>query len=262
MATPNYRLAAFFNLRNFAFLFAGTTAWAFTGAHRWVGLAFLGAELLWLAVAPNVRPFRAAQDRKAADRAVLQSRREVQRQASGLPQADWARAQGLEDLRRELEKVMAQNPTFTRIVLEPELQKLDELHAAFVSLAVAASRAEAHVASPEAKGLESQLDEARRAVDVAADETAKELATQNVAVLERRVQRLADARTFSTRARAQMALIENSVRLLKDQALTLTDPAEVRGQLDDLLHGVDALQKVVEVDEGLRGPASSARVRT
>jgi hypothetical protein len=60
MATPNYRLAAFFNLRNFAFLFAGTTAWAFTGAHRWVGLAFLGAEFLWLAVAPNVRPFRAA----------------------------------------------------------------------------------------------------------------------------------------------------------------------------------------------------------
>jgi hypothetical protein len=158
--------------------------------------------------------------------------------------------------------VMAQNPTFTRIVLEPELQKLDELNAAFVSLAVAASRAEAHVASPEAKGLEAQLEEARRAVDAAADETAKELATQNVSVLERRVQRLGDARTFSTRARAQMALIENSVRLLKDQALTLTDVTEVRGQLDDLLHGVDALQKVVEVDEGLRGTASPERVRT
>ena len=261
MSTPNYRLAAFFNLRNFAFLFAGSTAWALSGANRWVGLGVLAAELAWLVLAPNVRPFRVAQDRRAAEKAVEAARRQVQRQAAGLPQADWSRAQGLEELRRELVRLMAQNPTFTRLVLEPEIQKLDELHAAFVSLAVAAAAADAHLASSEAKGLAAQLEAARGAVASAADETARGVAEQNVAVLERRVERLADARTFSVRARAQMELIENSVRLLKDQALTLTDPAQVKGQLDDLLLGVDALQKVVSVDEGLRGPADALKVR-
>jgi hypothetical protein len=259
---PSYRRAALFNLRNAGFLFAGATAWMVTGSH-WVGGAVAGLELLWLAVAPGVRPFRAAVDRDAAERARRQARKEIQRQAAALPQADWSRAQALEELRRELEQQMARNPTFTRVVLEPEVDKLQALHAAFVSLASACAAADAHAASPDGQGLPGQLAAARAAVEAAgADETARSLAQQNVAVLERRLQRLEDARTFVGRARAQMGLIENSVRLLKDQALTLTNPAEVTDQLDDLLHGVDALRKVMDVDEGLSaGAAARSRVR-
>jgi len=261
MPTPSYRRAAFFNLSNAGFLTTGLVAWGVTGS-QWVGGAVAGLELLWLVVAPTFRPFRARVDREAAEAARKAARKDVQRQAAGLPQADWARAQALEELRRELEQQMARNPTFTRVVLEPEVEKLQALHAAFVSLASACAAAESHARSPDGQGLAGQLDEARRAVAAAgADETARSLAEQNVAVLERRLQRLEDARTFAGRARAQMALIENSVRLLKDQALTLTNPAEVTDQLDDLLHGVDALRKVMDVDEGLSPPGGGSRGR-
>ena len=260
--TPSYRRAAFFNLRNAGFLATGMLAWGMSGS-QWLGGAVAGLELLWLVLAPSVRPFRAAVDRDAAERARTEARKDVQRQASTLPQGDWARAQALEELRRDLEQQMARNPTFTRVVLEPEVDKLQALHAAFVSLAAACAAAESHAASPDGLGLPGQLEAARRAVEAAgADETARALATQNVGVLERRLQRLEDARTFAGRARAQMALIENSVRLLKDQALTLTNPAEVTDQLDDLLLGVDALRKVMDVDEGLSpGGGSHGRVR-
>ena len=50
-----------------------------------------------------------------------------------------------------------------------------------------------------------------------------------------------------------MNLIENSVRLLRDQALTMTSPDQLTEQLDDLLTGVDAVQQSVKDAEALIG---------
>jgi hypothetical protein len=53
-----------------------------------------------------------------------------------------------------------------------------------------------------------------------------------------------------------MNLIENSVRLLRDQALTMTSPDQLTEQLDDLLTGVDAVQASVKEAEALIGGRS------
>jgi len=39
-----------------------------------------------------------------------------------------------------------------------------------------------------------------------------------------------------------MNLIENSVRLLRDQVLTMASPEQLGDQLDDLITGVEAIQ--------------------
>ena len=56
------------------------------------------------------------------------------------------------------------------------------------------------------------------------DPAVRELAEKNGEVLKKRLATIKDIETFLARARGQMNLIENSVRLLRDQALTMTSP--------------------------------------
>jgi hypothetical protein len=53
-----------------------------------------------------------------------------------------------------------------------------------------------------------------------------------------------------------MHLIENTVRLLRDQALTMTSPDQLTEQLDDLMTGVEAVQQSARDAEALFGGAT------
>jgi hypothetical protein len=83
------------------------------------------------------------------------------------------------------------------------------------------------------------------------DPGVRDLAEKNGEVLKKRLATIKDIETFLARARGQMNLIENSVRLLRDQALTMTSPETLTEQLDDLLIGVDAVQQSVKDAEAL-----------
>ena len=48
-----------------------------------------------------------------------------------------------------------------------------------------------------------------------------------------------------------MNLIENSVRLLRDQVLTMASPDQLGDQLDDLIVGVDAIQASARENEAI-----------
>jgi len=64
----------------------------------------------------------------------------------------------------------------------------------------------------------------------------------NVAVLEKRRERIAELRRFVEKARGQMELIENTFQLLGDQVVTMSSPGELGGQLDELIDGVEAVR--------------------
>jgi hypothetical protein len=83
------------------------------------------------------------------------------------------------------------------------------------------------------------------------DPQVKALAQKNVDVLMKRQTTIKEIENFLARARGQMNLIENSVRLLRDQALTMTSPNQLGEQLDDLLTGVDAIQQSAKDTEAI-----------
>ena len=93
----------------------------------------------------------------------------------------------------------------------------------------------------------------------ATDETVKaDWRAKNAAVLEKRLATIQDIQNFLARARGQMNLIENTVRLLRDQALTMTSPGQLTEQLDDLLTGVEAVQQTREGHRGDLQPEDGA----
>lgn len=250
--SPNYLKAAFLNVYNLSLLGGAATASAITGDWM-IALGAVGLEALWLVLGPDFKPFQRAV--READRAEREKadRERVEKLMAELPEREWQRAKALDELRREIERDMANNPSFQAILLQTELEKLAQLHASFVRLASACRRAETYLQAVDVKDLERQIKAQEGLHERMTDESVRDLARKNAAVLGKRLGTIKEIETFLARARGQMNLIENSVRLLRDQALTMTSPDQLTEQLDDLLTGVDAVQASVKEAEALIG---------
>jgi hypothetical protein len=248
--TPNFLRAAFFNAYNMSLLIGAATISAVTG--EWTIAAGAAAiEAVWLALGPDLKPFQ---------RAVLQGEREARERAEAkridmlirqLPEKEWRRGKALAELKSDIERDMQHNPSFQAILLQTELEKLSRLHQSFVMLASAALRAESYLSATSVKDLTAQMTHQQNASTSAEDAAIAELARKNAQVLERRIDTVKEIERFVGRARGQMTLIENSVRLLRDQALTMTSPDELTEQLNDLLTGVDAVAQSAKDAEAI-----------
>lgn len=249
---PNYLKAAFLNVYNLTLLGGAAAAAALTG--DWlIGAGALGIEALWLVLGPDLKPFqRAVRESERAERE-KEDRARVDKLMAELSEREWQRAKALDELRREIERDMANNPSFQAILLATELEKLAQLHASFVRLASACRRAETYLQAVDVRDLERQITAQKNLQEKMADEAVRDLAAKNATVLQKRLETIKEIETFLARARGQMNLIENSVRLLRDQALTMTSPDQLTEQLDDLLSGVDAVQASVKEAEALIG---------
>ncbi len=247
---PNYLKAAFLNAYNLSLLIGAAFASLATG--DWlIGAGAAGIEALWLVLGPDLSPFQRAvreANRKEREKA---DRKRVDELMAELPEREWQRAKALDELRREVERDMANNPSFQAILLQTELEKLSQLHQSFVKLAHACRRAETYLQAVDLRELDRQLKAQETIAQKMSDPGVRELAQKNAEVLKKRLATIKDIELFLARARGQMNLIENSVRLLRDQALTMTSPEALTEQLDDLLTGVDAVQQSVKDAEVL-----------
>jgi hypothetical protein len=120
-----------------------------------------------------------------------------------------------------------------------------------VHLANACARAETYLSALDPRELERQLKAQEAITQKMTDPQVKDLAQKNIDVIRKRQATITEIENFLARARGQMNLIENSVRLLRDQALTMTSPNQLGEQLDDLLTGVEALQASTKETEAI-----------
>lgn len=249
---PNYLKAAFANVYNLSLL-GGAAVMAFATGDWFIGAAAVGVEALWLLVGPDFKPFQRAVNQLEREEREKNDRIRVQRLMETLPEREWARAHALDELRREIERDMQHNPSFQAVLMQAELDKLSQLHTSFVTLANACVRAESYLGAVDRRDLERQMAAQKSMQEKGGDSTVVELARKNATVLQKRLETIVDIENFLARARGQMTLIENSVRLLRDQALTMASPAQLGEQLDDLLHGVDAIAQSAKDTEALVG---------
>lgn len=247
---PNFLKAAFFNVYNLSLL--GGAGLAAVATQDWlIGVGALALEALWLVVGPDLKPFQRAVKDAARQEAEKAERARVEGLLGQLSGRDFQRAKALDELRHEVERDIGQNPSFSAVLLRTELEKLGQLYQSFVKLAHACQQSEAYLATVSEKELTRQLEAQQALERNHADPALVELAKKNAQVLEKRVAAVRDIRVFLQRARGQMNLIENSVRLLRDQALTMTSPNQLSEQLDGLLTSVDAVSQSVKDADAL-----------
>ncbi len=247
---PNYLRAAFANVYNLSLLGGALAAAVATGDYV-IAAAAAGLEAIWLLLGPDTKPFQRAVDRQARADREKKERERTAKLMETLPERDWQRAKALDELRHEIERDMQNNPTFEAVLLQTEIDKLSQLHQSFVTLANACSRAETYLYAVDMKELERQLKTQATVEERSPDPTVKQIAQKNQQVLKKRLETISEIEKFLARARGQMSLIENTVRLLRDQVLTMASPNQLGEQLDDLLTGVEAVQQSARDTEAI-----------
>jgi hypothetical protein len=247
---PSYLKAAFVNVYNLGMLGGALTASAMTGEYM-LGAVALGVEALWLLFAPDLKPFQRSVDQGMREEREKADRERVKKLTEGLPEREWARAHAIDELRREIERDMQVNPSFKAILLQTELDKLSQLHMNFVQLATACVRAETYLSATDFKELARSVEAQKSIEKTMTDPAVQEIARKNVRVIEQRLSTIKEIQNFLARARGQMSLIENSVRLLRDQVLTMASPDQLGEQLDDLLTGVEAIQASAKENDAI-----------
>ena len=225
---------------NFILLAALGASAYLTGS--WIPLEIAAAaEALWLIIAR-------AQLKKPAVAKVEQSEQALLRTLS---EEDRRRFLELDRLRKDVGDLVRQNPSLTAEMLGAELPKLDHLVNAFLRMASDAARFEEYAASSNLDALEEDVRRQEKIVEKTSDPAAKGVAAQNLELMQKRLEKAAEMRRKVREMRGQLTLVENTIRLLRDQIATMQSPEELTHRLDDLVRSVDAIETTKRETEAI-----------
>jgi hypothetical protein len=241
---------AFANPYNLSLLIGGLAASVLT-VNPIPAMLALGGEAIWLLHAPDSKFLRRTLwDPKFEKMRVALEDLERSERMKDMPVEEQRRVSTLVMREQNINRLAAQNPSFTGDLLRSELVKTRQLVDSFLEMALTCNRYDQYLKSVDFNTLEK--DRARWQAKAASDRTPaqeREIAKKNVAVIEKRLEKLRDIRNYLSVARGQLDLIENSFQLISDQIVTMQSPGELSGQLDDLLDGVQSIQETARDTE-------------
>jgi len=251
----SYLKAAFANPYNLSLLAGGLAASALT-LNPLLAIVTVGLEILWVVNAPGSKKLQEwlwdpafDQEQQAAEQAARAER------LKHLEESDRERVLELLSRQQEINGLAAQNPSFTGELLRTELTKTDRLVEAFIEMANTCSRYEAYLDSIDL----SELEKDRRRWEAICNrndsrDSETEIARKNLAIINKRFEKMKEIHHYLTMARGQLDLIENSFQLIADQIVTMQSPQELTGQLNELLDGVESIKQTAADTERLLNP--------
>ena len=250
----SYLKAAFANPYNLSLLAGGLAASALT-LNPLLAIVTVGLEILWVVNAPGSKKLQEwlwdptfDQQEQAQEEAARAER------LKNLDESDRERVVELLARQQEINSLAAQNPSFTGELLRTELQKTDRLVEAFIEMANTCARYDAYLDSIDL----SELERDRRRWETIARKNDRDSETQiaqkNLAIINKRFDKMKEIHHYLTLARGQLDLIENSFQLIADQIVTMQSPQELTGQLDELLDGVESIKQTAADTERLLNP--------
>lgn len=251
----NYTKEAFLNPMNLGFLImAMLTAFFLSGSEPWFNLVLIMAaalELMYLGVVPRNERFRRhIRSQRAAEHAKPPSQKEIFQLLTKTSQRRYARL-------RKLEKDISTNygklSYATQGLLESHLDKIDGLLDSYLNLLYQKERYEYTIQT----GTESEVVQAISALreDMADDsERVRAIKERRLRILEQRLDRFKRSNENLEIIEAQLETIEDVVKYIHEQSLTLRNPEEITFQLDTLLSEVEETEAAIEEIEEVFSP--------
>ncbi len=245
----NYTREAFLHPWNLTFLIVSMLV-AFgvslTGATWPFDVALLvtsGLELAYLGTMPrNDRFRRAIRSRRAAEHAKPPSQKELFQTLAAQDRRRYARLRKLE---KEIRANYRKLSYASQGMLDSHLKKIDGLLESYMKLLYQKERYEFSAQS----GVESEV---LRAIDLLREDMeddtprVRAIKARRLRILEQRLERSKKGQENLEIIEAQLETIEDVVKYIHEQSLTLRNPEEISFQLDTLLTEVEETQASVE----------------
>ncbi len=260
-AEINYTKEAFLHPWNLTFLIVSMllafTISLFSGSPDWLFdtlLLFAAAgELLYLGIMPRQERFRrAVKSQRAAEFAKPPSQKEIFQHLTKISQRRYARL-------RKLQKDIAANyrklSYASQGMLDSHLKKINGLLDSYLNLLYQKERYEYSSRN------KTELEVVRAIEDLREDmeddsPRVKAIKKRRMRILEQRLERFKKGQENLEIIEAQLETIEDVIKYIHEQSLTLRNPEEITFQLDTLLSEVEETEaSVEEIEQVFARPA-------
>ncbi len=253
----NYTKEAFLNPLNLGFLIATMlTAFFVSGSEIFVNVVLImgsAIELMYLGVVPRNQRFRRSiRSRRAAEHAKPPSGKEIFRLLSKSSQRRYVRLRKLE---KEISNNYQKLSYATQGLLESHLRKIDRLLTSYLSMLYQKQQYELSTNSSREREVIQSIAHLRTEMEDDSEKV-RSIKERRLQILEQRLQRFKKGAEHLEILEAQIETIEDVVKYIHEQSLTLRNPEEITFQLDTLLEEVGETEAAISEIEDVFAPAT------
>ena len=210
-------------------------------------------ELMYLGFVPRNKRFRRSiRSRRAAEHAKPPSDKEIFRLLSKSSQRRYARLRKLE---KEISNNYRKLSYATQGLLDSHLRKIDGLLISYLNMLYQKQRYELSTSSGREQEVIRSIAHLRTEMQDDSEKV-RAIKERRLHILEQRLQRFEKGAEHLEILEAQIETIEDVVKYIHEQSLTLRNPEEITFQLDTLLEEVGETEAAISEIEEVFAPAT------
>jgi hypothetical protein len=208
--------------------------------------ALIGAigEAAWLGAAPLTSAFRRMADRRAEKYQAFDREEEVKRLLASLPASEHARFSNMTGLVRDIKATFKGYTGSNKVLLDASSERIDEMLVRYTKLLGTRAQYRAFVEQADADDIERKITSLETEIE-GADERLREVKQRQMEILRQRQSKAEKAGRDMEVIDAQLDTFEDLVKLFKEQAISLTSPADFATQLNGLVTQMQVTESTV-----------------
>jgi hypothetical protein len=245
----NYTREAFLNPINLGFLLVSTIGALFfsdlsmNAANLMLTTAF-GFELMYLGVIPKLPRFRKKVElKKIKERHASSNDKDL---FQALDPASQKRFLVLKHLAKLVQENFGKLPYSSQGLLDNISKKIEELLGNYLTLLDLIKRYEVYLNTSLESSLKEEVIRQIEEIKTIESEKLKRTKARRVAIMKKRLNKFKIAKEKYLVCETHLETIEDAVRYIYEQSMTMSNPEEIGFQLDNLLTEVDETSQLIE----------------
>lgn len=244
----NYTREAFLHPMNLGFLFiSALTAFFVNDYGNMANIVFtmaIGAELVYLGVVPKTASFQ----QKIKSRVLKERSREVEEKLlfGNLNPSAQKRFLVIKHVADKIEGNFRKFPNTSQGLTVQIKAKIDGLLTNYIYMLDSRDRYEVYIQSTREEELKKEIDLVSAELDTLESEKIRDIKKRRLLILKKRIHKLVTARERLEICISQLETIEDAMRYIYEQSITMTNPEQIGFQLDNLLTDVEETVSIVE----------------
>lgn len=243
----NYTREAFLHPVNIGVLFVSTLSAFFLNDSGAVASLILsmtfGMELVYLGVVPRLPRFKKmTRLRKMKERNSALEEKTVFQE---LDRKSQKRFLVLKHLTKLIKENFDKLPYSSQGLLDNIRNKIEELLSNYITLLDLHRRYEVYMNSSMEEALRREIAKEEESLDSISSERLRQTKTRRLAILKKRLKKFESAKEKNLICETHLETIEDAVRYIYEQSMTMSDPEEVGFQLDNLLNEVEETSQLI-----------------
>ncbi|MFD2533291.1 hypothetical protein [Gracilimonas halophila] len=244
----NYTREAFMNPINLGVLLVSTlTAFFMTGMGDFSSLLLttvFGLELMYLGIVPKLPRFRKKLElKKIKERHAANNEKEL---FQSLDNKSQKRFLVLKHLAKLVQENFEKLPYSSQGLLNNIGKKIDELLGNYLTLLDLIKRYEVYLNTSLESNLKEEVVRQIEEIKTLESEKLKRTKARRVAIMQKRLKKFSVAKEKYLVCETHLETIEDAVRYIYEQSMTMSNPEEIGFQLDNLLTEVEETSQLID----------------